>query len=391
MSARRQDTVRRALAGLRAPDEAGAQERAWATVRAAYADRPPAAPVRSRRRIAVVPVVALALAAVALSPAGATVRRIINRALSAPHIAPATGLSLPAPGRLLVSDARGTWVVSGSGAVRRLGPWTQASWSPRGLYVAVASAASVGAVDPSGAVAWRLSVGGVSDPRWYVPSGYRVAYRVGGNLRELAGDGRGDHLVATGVAPIAPAWRPGHDFQLAYVTRGGAIVVRDGDTGARVWRSRPHPGRPVALSWSPDGSRLSLVTSVGAWLLLPGQSPPLSVRLPVRGPLLAAAASPDGRRLALVRGGATRQLQIADLTTPTRPARTMLSGLAVTGPTWSGDSAWLLVSWSAQDQWLFVHVAGRPRILAASRVAGRFGSRGASMGRVRVDGWCCAP
>ncbi len=76
---------------------------------------------------------------------------------------------------------------------------------------------------------------------------------------------------------------------------------------------------------------------------------------------------------------------------PSRPARTMLSGLAVAAPTWSADGAWLLVSWSAQDQWLFVHAAGRAQILAASRVAGRFGSRGASTGPLRVDGWCCAP
>jgi hypothetical protein len=383
--------VRRALADLRAPDEIGARQRAWGTVRAAYAGRPVPAPARSRRRFAVVPVVAIALIAVALSPAGATVTRIIKRALSAPHIAPAAGVALPAPGKLLVSDARGTWVVSSGGGVRRLGPWTQASWSPRGLYAAVASATSLAAVSPNGAVAWRLPVRGASDPRWYQPSGYRVAYRAGGNLRELTGDGRGDHLVARGVAPIAPAWRPGHEFQLAYATPGGAVVVLDGDTGAGAWRSRPHPGRPLGLAWSPDGSRLSLVTSAGAWLLLPGQSPPLSVRLPVRGPLLGGAASPDGRRLALVRGGPTRQLEVADLTTPTRPARTMLSGLGVSAPTWSADGRWLLVSWSAQNQWLFVHVAGRPRILAASRVAGRFGISGPSGGPLRVDGWCCSP
>jgi Tol biopolymer transport system component len=103
---------------------------------------------------------------------------------------------------------------------------------------------------------------------------------------------------------------------------------------------------------------------------------------------LAAAGSPDGRRLALVRGGPTRQLQIADLTAPTRPVRTMLSGLAVTGPTWSADSRWLLVSWNAQDQWLFVPVAARSRILAAFRATERFPSRA---GPLRVDGWCCAP
>ena len=145
----------------------------------------------------------------------------------------------------------------------------------------------------------------VGDPRWYSPSGYRVAYRSGADLREVAGDGRGDHLLATQVAPVAPAWRPGHDFQVAYVTRRGAVVVRGGDTGVTVWRSGPHPGRPLALSWSPYGTRLVLVTSAGAWLSLPGQAPPLHIRLPVRGPVLDARASPDGRWLALVRGTPT--------------------------------------------------------------------------------------
>jgi hypothetical protein len=373
---------------MRAPDEAGAEQRTWTTVQAAYVHRPPATPARRRWPLAAAPLVAALIAALALSPAGATVKRIINRAFSVPHIARMTGLALPAPGRLLVSSGRGTWLVSASGSVRRLGGWTQASWSPRGLYLAVASARSLAAVDPAGAVAWRLPVPGASDARWYVPSGYRVAYRTGGNLREVAGDGRSDHLLATGIAPIAPAWRPGHDFQLAYVARRGVVVVRDGDTGAAVWHSRPHPGRPVRLSWSPTGTRLLLVTSAGAWLDLPGQSPPLSVRLPVRGPVVAAAASPDGRRLALVRGGRAPQLELTDLTAPERPPHTVV-GIAVNQPTWSPDSRWLLVSQPAAGSWLFVRVAGRPRLVSVSGVTGRFGAgRGAA---VRIDGWCCAP
>ena len=398
MSDRLDATARRALTGVRAPDETAAQDRAWTTVRAAYRERPAPAPARSRRRVALAPVVALMIGAIAFSPAGATVKRIINRALSTPHVSRAPALTLPAPGRLLVSNARGTWVVSSRGAVTRLGAWTQASWSPRAKYLAVASAARLAAVDPTGRVAWQLPEHAVSDPRWYWPSGYRVAYRSGTDLREVAGDGRSDHLLATHVAPIAPAWRPGHDFQVAYVTGHGAVVVRGGDTGAMVWRTGPHPGRPLTLSWSPAGTRLVVVTSAGAWLYLPGQARPLRVRLPVHGPVLDATASPDGRWLALVRGtseaggragGATApELQLADLTAPARPARTMLSGIAVSQPTWAPDSRWLLVTWSAADQWWFVRATGRSRIVAESRVAAKLGA-GRRSGALRLDGWCC--
>lgn len=400
MSGRRDATVRRALAGVRAPDEAAAEDRAWATVRAAYADRPAVAPARSRRRVALVPVAAILIGAIAFSPAGATVKRFINRALSEPHISRAPALSLPAPGKLLLSNAQGTWVVSSHGSVKRLGPWTQADWSPRGKYVAVASSGTLAAVDPAGALAWRLPERAVSDPRWYPPSGYRVAYRSGADLREVAGDGRSDHLLATGVAPIAAAWRPGHDFQLAYATRRAAVVIRGGDTGVVSWRSGPHPGRPLALSWSPSGARLVLVTTAGAWLYLPGQAPPLRVRLPVRGPVLDASASPDGRWLALVRGvedgrrpnaANIPQLQIADLTEPTRPARTVLSGIPVSQPTWAPDSRWLLVTWSAAGQWWFVRAGdrgGRGQIIAESRVAAKLGP-GGHAGPLRLNGWCC--
>jgi hypothetical protein len=404
MRDRLETTAQRALGGIRAPDEVAAQDRAWATVQVAYRDRPPTAPARSHGRVVLAPIVAVVVAAIAFSPAGATVKRIINRALSerTGHVSRAPALSLPTSGKLLLSNARGTWVVSAHGSVKRLGAWTQASWSPHGKYLAVASAGSLAAVDPTGRLAWRLPERAVSDPRWYFPNGYRVAYRSGGDLREVAGDSRGDHLLAKGVASIAPAWRPEHEFQVAYVTRRGAVVVRGGDTGIMVWRSGPHPGRPVALSWSPTGTQLVLVTTAGAWLYLPGQTPPLRIRLPVTGPVLDASVSPDGRWLAVVRGATppshgggptTPALQLADLTAPARPARTVLSGVPVSQPTWAPGSDWLLVTWSAADQWWFVRATGqrgRGQIIAESRVAAKLGPGGDS-GPLQVNGWCCSP
>lgn len=411
MSERLDPSARRALRAVRVPDEVCAQERAWATVRAAYREGPAPARSRSRPRVLVLPVVAVLVTAIALTPAGATVTRIINRALAPVHVSRAVALSLPTAGRLLLSNALGTWVVSTHGSVRRLGPWTQANWSPRGKYLAVASAGALAAIDPTGKLAWRLPERAVSDPTWYRPTGYRVAYRSGANLREVTGSGRGDHLLATHVAPIASAWRPGHAFQLAYVTRRGVVIIRGGDTGVVVWRSGPHPGRPVALTWSPTGTRLVLVTSAGAWLYLPGQAPALRIRVPVRGPVLDAAASPDGRWLALVSGAtgpadtaradtapahpaaSAPQLQIADLTRPARPPRTVLSGIPVSQPTWAPDSRWLLVAWSAADQWWFVRATGGPHVVAESRVEVALGRQGAvsSAGPLRLDGWCCAP
>jgi hypothetical protein len=66
----------------------------------------------------------------------------------------------------------------------------------------------------------------------------------------------------------------------------------------------------------------------------------------------------------------------------------VLSGIPVSQPTWAPDSRWLLVTWSAADQWWFVRATGRPRIIAESRVAAKLGPGGHS-GPLQLDGWCC--
>src|SRR5581483_4778806 len=173
-------------------------------------------------------------ASLVLSPAGATVGRLISKALGVRHAAPMLS-SLPSAGRVLLSGPGGTWTAAADGSLRHVGDWTQASWSPRGLYMAVASADRLAAVDPRGDVKWAIARPDVSDPRWFSPTGYRVAYLSAGTLRVVAGDGTHDHLLAARAARVAPAWRPGYSFQLAYVTTGNRLVVRDADTEQLIW------------------------------------------------------------------------------------------------------------------------------------------------------------
>lgn len=378
-------SLEQALARLRAPDERAAQVRAWQVVGSAYRERPPLVRRRSRRPLAFVPVLIALVAALTLTPAGATVSRLISHALGVPHAA-RTLLSLPAPGTLLVSGAGGTWTVSAGGSRRRLGSWREASWSPHGRYIVAAMGDTLAAIDPRGSTHWTLARRAVSDPSWYVPTGFRVAYRSGSNLRVVAGDGTGDHLLATGVAPVAPAWRPDHPYQLAYVQRH-RVVLRDADSGRVIWTRPTVAARK--LGWSADGSRLLSLGGGGARVLTAAGRTIAVISLAPRVPVLDGSLSPDGRQLALVRGGVGQGVLLAALSGPRAAVRTVLSGPGMRQVAWSPNGRWLLVSWPAADQWVFAQVTGAPRIAAVSRIAQQFtpGSRG--LGLPRVDGWCC--
>ena len=381
-------SAKRALTRFRAPDEAAAEERAWSVVRTAFQERTVARHRTPYRWPALAFVAAVLAGALALSPAGATVGRLITRALGVQHATPAL-FSLPSPGRLLVAGQGGTWTVASDGSTRRLGPWADASWSPHGLYLTVAGANELAAVNPRGVPQWTLGRPRVSDPRWYSPTGYRVAYLSGHDLRVVAGDGTGDHLLAGPVAPVAPAWRPGHPYQLAYLTAPGRLVMQDGDTGETVWSSA-RPGDVVReLAWSADGQRL-LAVSPQAVLVYSGAGRLLeSEAAPGGGPLSNAALSPDGRMLVLESGGASNAVTVENVQAKHPAARRVLAGSGLGQVAWSPDGRWLLITWPVANQWVFVRVVGTPRILAVSRIAQQF-SAGASTRFPRLEGWCCS-
>lgn len=378
-------SAKRALARVRAPDEHAAEQRAWEVVRSAYEDQAPSPQRHDHRRVALVLTVAVLVGALALSPAGAAVSGLITRALGVQNAAPAL-FSLPAPGRLLISGPGGTWVVAADGSTRRLGSSAQASWSPHGRYVTVAGGDQLGAVDPRGTPQWTLARPAVSDPRWYPPSGYRVAYISNHELRVVAGDGTADHLLATGLAKVAPAWRPGHAYQLAYVTSRGRLVVRDSDTGQTLWSAAPR-SPTTQLAWSSDGQRLIALSRMTVDVYNGAGDRIKTITLPRGMPAIDAALSPAGM-FALVLGGPSNEVVIENLTAHAAAPRRVLAGAGLRDLVWSPDGRWLLVSWPAADQWVFVRVAGTPRIYAVSHIARQFSALG-HRGFPRIEGWCC--
>lgn len=377
--------LRDALEGVAVPDAPGAQDRAWAVVADAHGARPRAAG-RSRRG----KVIALALASVLVAAAVAVaaepprwVRHVLGDAVrTAPHARSSLG-PLPA-GRLLVSSSQGTWIVRGDGTRLRLGPWTAATWSPRGLYVAAWRGRELSAVAPNGRVAWTIAARGtVRDATWS-PDGYRIAYRRDDVLAVVAGDGTGAGVLAEPVRAVAPAWRPGAPHTLAWVAASGRVEVRDVDTGALVWRSAASVGAVTALAWSADGHRLLAHGARRVVVLDVHGNRIWRVRLPRQAVVGGAAWAPRGARIALAlrTAGVTAVLVTPSPRVPHRPLFTMTGTLRSLA--WSPDGRRLLVRWADADQWLLLSPTAGARITAIGNVSRRFGPA------PTVQGWCCA-
>jgi dipeptidyl aminopeptidase/acylaminoacyl peptidase len=373
-----------ALRSAPLPGADAARTRAWAVLSDAHASRMPVARGRRRGRVvALAFAVALAGAAVAVAADSPRwVRDVLGAARSAPPARVSLG-ALPA-GRVLVSSSQGTWIVRGDGTRVRLGPWTGATWSPRGLYVAAWRGRELSAVAPDGRVAWTVAApAAVRDARWS-PDGYRIAYRRAGGLAVVAGDGTGARVLASAVRAVAPAWRPGERHTLAWVGARGRVEVRDVDTGRVAWRSGVSVGAVRELLWSSDGRRLLARGQRRLMVFDVGAGRVRRVGLPRGARVTAAAWAPRGRRLAVaLRTGTSSRIVVTasiDLSArPTFAAPGTLSSLA-----WSPDASRLLVRWRESDQWLLLPTSGHGRATAIADVSHRFGPSPA------VQGWCCA-
>ncbi len=220
-----------------APDERAAEDRAWAVVRRAYAEREPVAwPRRHARPLVAGALVAAAVAAV-LSPPGRSVVHSLRKAVGVQG-AQTELFSLPAPGRLLVSGSGGTWIVNRDGSRRRLGSYRDAAWSPHGLFVAATRPNELLALDPKGNVRWTLPRRSPRFPAWTgTRADTRIAYLAGGKLHVVAGDGTGDHAIGSAAA-VRPVWLPG---RVVVYSNGRRLVAYDDASRS----FRPATLRPV--------------------------------------------------------------------------------------------------------------------------------------------------
>lgn len=384
----KRDELRRRLERLELPDEHEARLRAWKLVEAAFAEREPVPHPRARLRPALALAVLVVLVAGALSPPGRALIETVRETIGVEEAAPAL-FELPTSGRLLVTSARGAWVVRQDGSKRLLGRYREASWSPNGLYVVAARATELVALDPdNGELRWSLPRRDVRHPRWAGSrTDTRIAYLSGNSLRVVAGDGAGDRLLVASVERIAPAWRPGAGRVLAYAA-GGAVHARSAETGRRLWTRRIGP--VSELAWSRDGS--SLVVRGARRLVVLGADGSLRLDLlrPPAAPVAAAALSQDGRSLAFVqraRGRSTLWV-IPRLRPDGSAARRVFSGAGrFSDVEWSPDGRWLLLAWRDADQWVFLRSAGVRRLEAVSEISRQFRSRAFP----DLGGWCCTP
>jgi dipeptidyl aminopeptidase/acylaminoacyl peptidase len=384
---------------------ARAELNAWPVLRAAFTQDGEAAGglqrIASRARmhrplrlVAATAAVALLAVVAATSPGAAVADWLRDHIVGKPgvkHSAPAL-THVPGGGRMLVSASDGVWVVASDGSRRLLRGYSGATWSPRGLYVGAWRGRELFAIERGGQVHWSLARSRPITAADWSPDGFRIAYLAGRELRVVAGDGTGDSQLRARVAAVAPRWKPHAPHLLALAARPRVVDVVATDAHALVWR---HSLRDAvtSLAWSADGRRLA-VASRGRVTILDGASGRAQRRIAVpRGFEVADIAfAHRSQQLAMTlnsRDGRAQALAIDIRHSHAKPRALFAGAGRFADVRWSPDDRWVLLSWPAANQWLFLRSASVSGVSAVRDIARQFdpGVRKAKF--PAVADWCC--
>jgi hypothetical protein len=355
------------------------EDRAWEVVRRAFEERTPQPKRRDRRWALAVVVAAGVLVAAALSPPGQAVFERVRQVVGVDHAAP-TLFSLPGGGRLVVVSQGGhTWVVEADGLKRDLGNYDEAAWSPHGVFLAATRGNQLVVVDPHGGARWSLARLRPRNPTWSgTRTDTRIAYDTESGLRVVAGDGTDDHLLDAKGGRVPPAWDPARLFTVAYAVPGAVVVRRD--DGTLVWR-RSLSQRPTSLAWSSDGRWLAVFTPTRVVVLDAAGHVRRTVSM-LGSRIAGGSFAPGSHRLAVVvRPGRRSEVHVVDLDHP-GSGKLVLAGPGTFGDAaWSPTGSWLLVTWPAANQWVFLRGS---QAHAVGNIRAQFGAA------THVSGyWCC--
>lgn len=292
--------------------------------------------------------------------------------LGQPALPAGEGVAAVVDGRLWLTTSRGL-TIAGLAA-------SSATLSPSALYAAVGVGPSLVAMAPDGRRPWTQRTPGPVVAISWAPYPILVAYVArapgGFDLRMIEGNGEGDRLLARGVAPVAPAWRP-DTKAVAFVSAGGSPMIWDANTLA---------ARPVAMPRACAGALAPARTL--AFSPAGGAGARLAV-LTRRGQVVATGSNPSGPTAcrALPRASDVTGLawvSATDLVTAERPADAgLLRRLGVGGSTIRqvGASRRTGVGFLA----LVAAPGGRLAVMAsADPRASRPAARGLAPGRMEV-------
>jgi Tol biopolymer transport system component len=211
----------------------------------------------------------------------------------------ANGQIALATGDLWLAGADGTAL---RGLTRNPVAERSVAWSPDGARLAFERGGWLYALDLESRVSQRLARG--LEPSWS-PDGGRLVFRGPDGLYAMRADGVGRRRLRAGVAR-RPRWAPDGSL-VAFLERGRALVMRADGRSGRALPGAACAGAPKSLAWSPDSSRLAVLTD--RCLALVDVFGGAVEELPDRGGD-AVAWSPDGRRLLLAADGKLRLLAL---------------------------------------------------------------------------------